>query len=293
VKAFRRLGLEVKAINYRKLERLWGKNLTGRYILSCFHRFQPQFVFINSVDIPFGVLSQLSGKTKIGIYYPDYTDPFKEELAERGKLSDYFFISNQGQIPYLKERGVNNPIYMTEGCDNEVHRIIKSARKIWQSEVAFIGRPSDHYRVQLLWEVRKNFRLKVWGGDWEKHGFSCLKKNVYPPDYAKICSGSKIMLGIDVTDQVQGYFSNRTWITLGCGGFLLTRYTPGLEEIFVNEKHLVWYRNMEECLALISDYLNKDHERQSIAEEGYRFVHQHHTLNHLVERMLTHISNEG
>ena len=48
--------------------------------------------------------------------------------------------------------------------------------------------------------------------------------------------GSKIMLGIDVTDQLEGCFSNRTWITLGCGGFLLTRYIPGLGKNFYQQK---------------------------------------------------------
>jgi spore maturation protein CgeB len=94
------------------------------------------------------------------------------------------------------------------------------------------------------------------------------------------------MLGIDITDEVELYFSNRTWITLGCGGFLLTRYVPGLERIFVNRKHLVWYRSIEECLRLISEYLKKDEERKKISEEGYRFVHENHTYDHVAKRIL-------
>lgn len=104
--------------------------------------------------------------------------------------------------------------------------------------------------------------------------------------FAKICSGAKIILGIGKSNQVEGYFSNRTWITLGCGGFLLTRYVPGLEKFFTNKKHLVWYHSVEECLHLIAEYLKKDEEREKISEEGYRYTHENHTYDHVVKRML-------
>ena len=99
------------------------------------------------------------------------------------------------------------------------------------------------------------------------------------------------MLGIDKTDQVELCFSNRTWITLGCGGFLLTRYVPGLENIFTNKKHLVWYHNIEECLDLISEYLKEDVEREKIKEEGYRYVHENYTYDHIAKRILWWMEN--
>ena len=248
IKAFRNQGINVHAINYRKMERLWGKWLTEKYLFSTFNRFQPQVVFINTIDIPFKMLSQISRKTKVAIYLPDLITlsdssassglitRYKEEMIERGKLADYFFITNQGQIFFLKEQGIKNPIFITQGCDREAHRIIKSKSKKWKSEVAFIGGAKDPGRIKLIREVAKRFYLKVWGRGWERYGLKCQKRNVYPDKFAKICSGAKIILGIDVSNQVEGYFSNRTWITLGCGGFLLTRYVPGLEKIFTNKK---------------------------------------------------------
>ncbi|WAC08135.1 MAG: glycosyltransferase [Thermodesulfobacteriota bacterium] len=301
IKAFRNQGIQVKTINYRKLERRWGKWLTEKYIFSTFNRFQPHLIFINATDIPFKMLSQISGKTKVAIYLPDLialsdscpfsglVPPYKEEMIERGKLADYFFITNQGQIPFLKERGIKNPIFITQGCDREAHRISKSKSKKWESDVAFIGAAKDPERINFIREVAKHFNLKVWGGEWKTHGLKCHKRNIYPHEFAKICSGAKIILGIDVSNQVEGYFSNRTWITLGCGGFLLTRYVPGLGKIFVNKKHLVWYHNIEECFSFIAEYLSKDEERKRISKEGYQYVHEHHTYDQVVKRILHHI----
>jgi len=305
IKAFRNQGITVRAINYRKMERLWGKWLTEKYLFSTFNRFQPQVVFINTIDIPFKMLNRISGKTKVAIYLPDlitlsdsnassgFITSYKEEMLERGKLADCFFITNQGQISFLKEQGIKNPIFITQGCDREAHRIIKSRSKKWKSDVAFIGGAHEPERINLMKEVAKHFNLKVWGGEWEGYGLKCHKRNVYPHEFAKICSGAKIMLGIDVSNQVEGYFSNRTWITLGCGGFLLTRYVPGLEKIFINEKHLVWYHSVEECLHLIAEYLKKDEEREKISEEGYRFTHKNHTYDHVVKRMLGYIDESS
>ena len=301
VKAFRNHGIQVKTINYQKLERYWGKRLTEKYLFSTFNRFRPHVVFINTLDIPFKMLSQISGKTKVVIYLPDLialpdkvpfaglSTRYKEEMVERGKLADYFFITNQGQISFLKEQGIKNPIFITQGCDREAHRIIKSKSKKWKSDVAFIGEANEPVRINLMQEVAKHFNLKVWGGSWERYGLICHKRNVYPHEFARICSGAKIILGIDVSDQVEGYFSNRTWITLGCGGFLLTRYVPGLEKIFINKKHLVWYHSIDECLYLIAEYLRKDEERKRIGREGYHYVHEHHTYDHVVQKILQHM----
>jgi hypothetical protein len=301
IKAFRNQGINVRTVNYRKLERRWGRWLTEKYVFSIFNCFRPQLVFINTIDIPFTMLSQISGKYKIAIYLPDlitlsdksafseFDTPYKEEMIERGKLVDYFLITNQGQISFLKEQGIKNPIFITQGCDREAHRIIKSNSKKWKSDVAFIGGAKDPGRIYLIKEVAKHFNLKVWGGDWEKHGLKCHKRNVYPDEFAKICSGAKIILGIDVSNQIEGYFSNRTWITLGCGGFVLTRYVPGLEKFFINKKHLAWYHSVAECLHLIAEYLKNDEEREKISKEGYHYVHEHHTYDHVVQGILRHL----
>lgn len=109
IKAFKNQGIKVKAINYCKLQRRWGRYLTEKYILSTFYRFQPQLVFINPIDIPFKILAFISGKTKVAIYFPDLIStsdnnlfpevntPYHEEMIERGKLLDCFLLLTKGR----------------------------------------------------------------------------------------------------------------------------------------------------------------------------------------------------
>ena len=60
-----------------------------------------------------------------------------------------------------------------------------------------------------------------------------LTAEVSPSRLVEICR--------HLRDDVELYFSNRTWLTLGCGGFLLTRYVPSLEELFDNDGALDLY----------------------------------------------------
>ena len=100
-----------------------------------------------------------------------------------------------------------------------------------------------------------------------------------PSGYSAVCASAKIILGIDKADDLELYFSNRTFFVLGCGGFLLTRYIPGLERFFANHRHLVWYRDADEALELAAYYLRNDEERQRIAAQGHDFVHTEYPMD--------------
>jgi spore maturation protein CgeB len=101
-----------------------------------------------------------------------------------------------------------------------------------------------------------------------------------------VCSSASIVLGRDWTDACQWYFSNRTWFTLGCGGFLLTNFVPGLGDIFGNHRELVWYRSPEECFELVAHYLARPEERRRIAAAGRAFALAHRTYDHFARDLL-------
>jgi spore maturation protein CgeB len=95
-----------------------------------------------------------------------------------------------------------------------------------------------------------------------------------------------VVIGRDWRVDCSWYFSNRTWFTLGCGGFLVTNYAPRLEEIFENHRHLVWYRSDGECLELIEHYLARPDERRRIAEAGRAYALAHRTYDHFARDLV-------
>ena len=101
-----------------------------------------------------------------------------------------------------------------------------------------------------------------------------------------ICASSKIVLGLNEVNSSPLYFSNRTFLTLACGGFHLTHYVPGLETVFENGRHLVWYHDSAECIELIHQYLADPEARNRVAEAGRELAFERHQYYHRVGRIL-------
>ena len=255
-------------------------------------KHKPDLVLIYSKDIPFSVLQQISPGFKTAIFFPDPDGPGDQKLIRYGAMVDYLFITNKTHLADLKSQGVKNPIYCMQGCDRDEHRVIATRNKKWAAEVAFVGRPWQENRVKILQAINQRFDLKTWGAQWQKYDLTCPKTRVYPREYAKICYATKIILGCDQSFELEGYFSNRTWITLGCGGFLLTNYNPGLEDIFTKGKHLEWYHDEGECLELIAYYLKHEDRRKQIAQNGYEFAHTHRTYDEVIDDIISHIEGD-
>ena len=252
----------------------------------------PDLVLIFSTDMPYPVLDRIKNDCITAIFFPDHDGPRSERLVRYGRITDYVFLNNKSQHAELKSLGVKNPVFSMEACDPDENRPVPTRRRRWASDVAFIGKPVQENRIELMRAVAQRFNLKIWGGRWEAFGLTCRKKSVYPREYGKICYASKIMLGCDQSYEMDSYFSNRTWLTLGSGGFLLTNYVPGLEKILTKGRHLEWYHSIEECLDLIDYYLQHESERRNIARAGCEYVHAHHTWDGVIDKIISRIEHD-
>ncbi len=287
-RAFKDLGHETLWLNPATIRR-WLGRWSDSYILNRLYSFRPDIVFIFSQDIPLPVLERIScdKKIKIVLFYVDWRPEILPTLIERGRLVDLFLVTSKGLLDEYRRAGIRNPVYLTDACDTYDHRRQTPVLPIWKSDVAFIGEARlNEPRVNIVRRLKDSCTVKVYGNNWDDFHIGPTLKSVGPRGYRLICSGAKIVLGADIVNFVDGYWSNRLWLTLGCGGFLLTNHVPGIEDFFENGKHLVWYHDEEECIALAREYLAKPQERKRIADAGFEYVHQHHTFHHFAERVL-------
>jgi spore maturation protein CgeB len=293
VRAFRERGNQVLWLNPAGIRRRQKKH-SEQWIQNQVESFQPDIIFIYSRDIPPGILRQVStGGIKTVLYYEDMSSEISSSLIHLGRQVDFFLATNSGLIEDYRRAGVANPIYFTGACDRYDHRPRRPFLPIWKSDIAFIGRARpNETRVSLTRKLNERFDVRVYGKSWQDFGLKATLKTVAPRGYGLICSGAKILLGADITSEVEGYWSNRLWLTLGCGGFFLTRYVAGMEKYFENKKHLVWYHEERECMDLAEEYLAKPRDRRRIAQEGYRLVHEQHTFHHFVDRV-TSLCSQG
>ena len=286
-RAFKECGNTVLWLNPARIRRR-RKNESERWILNKIKAFDPDIVFIYSKDIPLGVLKKIAGgRVPIMMYYEDMRLEVPASLAQLGKQVDFFLATNKGLLAEYKKAGISNPIYFSGACDRHDHRVRHPVLPVWKSDIAFIGQArADESRVVLIRKLAKQFNVKVYGKNWQDFGIKPTLKTVTPRRYGLVCGGAKIIIGADITDKVEGYWSNRLWLTLGCGGFFLTAYVRGMENFFENKRHLVWYHSETECLSLAEEYLAKPDIRRKISRQGYHLVHEHHTFHHFVQRAI-------
>ena len=274
IRGFQSQGHRVLWLRPSKLTKLIGQQLGDAFASRRALAFRPDLILVYKHDVSPEFLASLPSALPRVVYYEDVAAT--ERVLEVARHSSLLFTTAGGMVPVFERLGVSRVAYLRGGCDPLDH-VRGRRRRAFEGDTAFIGKASGEERVQLVREVAARFNLKLYGVGWkEATGLAPTRTHVYPKQYREICASSRIVLGVDLRDDVYLYFSNRTWLTLGCGGFLLTRYIPGLEEFFTNHEHLVWFRSTQEALELIDHYLKRDGERERIARAGYDSVHTSH-----------------
>jgi spore maturation protein CgeB len=107
-------------------------------------------------------------------------------------------------------------------------------------------------------------------------------------DLANVFATTKVVVAPD-GPQTDRYCSNRVFLTLGLGGFLLHPYCRFLGDYYRWGEELVCYHNRDECNDLIAYYLNHLPERQQIARAGHAQTMRHHLYRHRCARLVEEV----
>jgi hypothetical protein len=229
---------------------------------------------------------------RVATFFDDCPYELDERILRMGRASDVFFINNRGQVPLYAEKGVR-AAFATGGTDPVDHVLVPPEPE-FAADVSFIGKADRRGgRVDLVLALAKRFEVKVYGQGWDKVGLKATREDVFPEQYRAICASSKVMLGCDLRDDVELYFSNRTWITLGCGGFLVTRYVPKLEEVLRDGEHVGTYRTVEEGPDVVARWLADDEKRKRVQAEGHRWAHERFSYKNMIAGMLEELARRA
>jgi len=224
---------------------------------------------------------------------------------------DAFAVTAKGMVEKYRALGGAKVHWLLEGVNLPAHPYQEPGSvpvpPLYQSEIAFIGNlyyPSRDEdlaleRQRLLKKIQTRHSLIVWGPQGDRHArqkwganYPVIEWPAYHEELIKICNGAKIVLGINRINTVERYFSNRTFLTLASGGFHLTRYVPGLEKMFTNHEHLVWFTSHDQCLDLIAHYLPRMAARREIASAGQRWTRARYSMKRQYRRLLSIVEEQ-
>lgn len=289
VHALRMHGLDVKWLNLATLRRWLGSERALRWARATYRSYRPDFVFVFCRDLSVVLLDEFRAEVPVVLWVEEPLDDLDAPMMDYMRRADLVCLSNPAHCQTLAQHGVDGMIFQMSGFSPTFHYPLKKQEP--KRDVVFIGGPGRNgQRAEFLAQVSRECATEIYGVGWEeyklKYPWLQVRRPVKVRGFRQLCATSRIVLGLNQVNCDPHYFSNRTFLTLACRAFHLTHYVPGLEQVFENGKHLVWYHSAEECARLIHALRNEPERRQTIAQAGHELVLERHQYRHRITEVL-------
>ena len=168
-------------------------------------------------------------------------------------------------IPFATDPERFNPQSVTEGFYNQV-------------PISFVG---NDLRGETL--NKKYFYpaiplgLKIWGKTPWQPPLEEIRQGGLPlEDMAKLYTNSIINLNVHILEHIEyGTINARIFDILACGGFILSDYSQGVEEVFGDS--IAYTEGDDDTKNKIAYYFENEEERKRRSEEGKKIVLSDHT----------------
>jgi spore maturation protein CgeB len=168
-----------------------------------------------------------------------------------------------------------------------------------QYQAVFIGGLTAEHRdrIDLLSQVASAQSIDLWGYGIETLGpelslHASYHGQAWGLDMYNILYNAKIALNnhINIADR----FANnmRLYETTGVGTLLITDYKENLPSLFEPGSEVIAYRSAEECVELVSYYLDHEEERQAIARAGQRRTLREHSYLQRMQELVNIIEGQ-
>ena len=221
----------------------------------------------------------------------------REWFISLAQLSDMCFMTDgTDEDGFYKKHGVNR-IELHQGFDPHIHRPYedynnyKEDAEKYTCDVAFLGSMYTSRRKELRRFLQSNYHesFKYWGRDY------AVDTEQWGDDFRKAVKHSKIIIGDNFTNDVHGYWSDRVYLTVACGGFFLGSYVNGLENKFklgVDGEIDAW-NDFDDLKNKIDFYLQHDEIRNKVKERGKQLVRNRDSYDDRVKMLLDTLEAKG
>jgi len=152
----------------------------------------------------------------------------------------------------------------------------KKSGTVKDIDVSFVGNLKQSNRKEYIKYLEDNgISVDTYGVD-SKHGFATFDQMV------DVFNRSKINLNFTTTSDRSGYVINPPQVTQRirqskgrpneialCGGFILSQYAPGIEEMYELGEEIDTFKTKEELLEKVKHYLASDLDRTDMEQRSH------------------------
>jgi len=229
-------------------------------------------------------------------------------LLPNTKLINWY-VDNRGKVePWFKQlSSVCHSSYWSTGDPRLLSQVFSQAQKpcnflpitpysfVYHKldiekdiDVLFVGTPHSKERVELLeYLVDNKVKIRIYGnGEWPEKLKPFVNPGVFDKEFNTVLNRSKIVVNINILNNVPLYFSDRYFYPMAVRTVGLNFAIPKLEEMFEDGKHMVFFTSKEDCLEKIKELLNNDEKREYISEEGYKLYLDKYTLTMILKSII-------
>jgi len=249
VEAFRRLGCEVYAYDYRNPPSGARGHLVCNEVVALYRSYKPDIVLFSKCrDWPSWVAAQCNDAVRV-LWYMDCPPPngnYTHQLVDLMRQCELVYCNIWGSVEVSRNRGILQAELLQEGFDPLVDKPVDVP---FEYDVTFIGGLRNRRYV-----YHQMFKFKVISG-------------AYREEHAKAVCQSRINLNF-----TEGGASDRVYKILAAGGFLLTEPWPKMEDDFTPKEDFDIFESPMELERKMEYYLLNENKRLSIAEQGNQTV---------------------
>ena len=204
--------------------------------------------------------------------------------AKRGRYCDLVLSTYPADLDFYRKQGCGNVKHLPQGCDR---RYFKPQKRAKTFKLTFVGTEYGSFRRQVLKRVRRHHRELLTFG----YGFRGVVRTRVQKEITKVKSGeifanSLATIGMSELPSSRNGCSNRVWNAMGSGTAIFQRYTPMLDEMFDDGKHLVLWKNVNDLLEKLRYYLDRPKDLIAIGKRASDAIRESHTYTHRVRCLL-------
>ena len=214
------------------------------------------------------------------------TIPYK---LDHVKKADIIFTGSVKKNNEYKSLGLNS--YFIPQF-TKIDHFYPAYKEEYKSKILYIAnqwRGLDT-RKTVKYAINNNIEIDVYGLNWkdrlDENNKHLLKGDYISNDELKYYySSADIVLNDTRDDMIEaGFISNRIFDVTACGGFIISDYIEGIEEIYGDA--IPMYKTEEEFVELVKYYLEHEEERKEKAKRAQEITKKHFTSDKIVAKML-------
>lgn len=255
---------------------LFGRWNINRQLINEVKSGKYDLVFLAKTDsINYKLIPKINKYAKTWYFF---MDPLK--IAININAYKYALLSKWSSATFtsvnslFKREGANS-YFITQGFDPVVFKPSENNfnKKI---DVIFVGSFNLKRKNYVNFLEKNNISIICYGSGWKN-------KPIYLERLVYKYRASKIILNF--TEGKIG-FSVRVFQAMGTGSFLISEYCKDLEKIFKKGVHLDWFKTPNELLKIVNYYLKNEIIREDIARQGYKYVLENFTWEHIMNKII-------